>query len=167
MVDWWRVYLGRWWSAQSDLQRKLKFHCNWWTWWKETECCLEHCKSACLCNPCLNIYNNFERWHHVDFHLFVLQLFVTKAVVFIFLNSRDIFVGECPSFRIPRMFRFWSEDCTYSAPRGATKMKTWTSFFLIEGFGRQNFELYYLAGSKRVKARVCFLLQFREFVDSF
>ena len=59
-------------------------------------------------------------------------LFVTK---FIFLNNRDIFGGECPSFvrcwlatRIPRMFRFWKDctysyctysDCTYSAPRGA------------------------------------------------
>ena len=102
MVDWWRVYLGRWWSAQSDLQRKLKFHCNWWTWWKETECCLEHCKSACLCNPCLNIYNNFERWHHVDFHLFVLQLFVTKADIFLYFWTAGAFLWENV-----QVFGFW------------------------------------------------------------
>ena len=83
-----------------------------------------------MCGVALNQtfrVNNFSAANYYSIHCppFV---FVTK---FIFLNSMDIFGGECPKFvrcwlatRIPRMFRFWKDctysDCTYSAPRGAT-----------------------------------------------
>ena len=66
------------------------------TWWKETECYLEHCKSARLCNPCL-IYNDLSIW-------IMSILFISCPV---FCNKSSVYILEQQGHFCVRMSKFW------------------------------------------------------------
>ena len=133
---------------------------------KKEECYFEHCKSARLLQS-MHLY--LQLFWTLCWFLFICLRVVSVTKV-IFWNSRDIFGGECPSFghwwlptRIPRVFGFWT-NCTYSAPRGATKMKTWTNFLLIKGSGET---LLWIVPEGKSSCLNLKLKEFKEFVDSF
>ena len=66
------------------------------TWWKETECYLEHCKSARFCNPC-PIYNDLSIG--IMSILFICPPFVChKSNVYILEQQGQFWV---------RMSKFW------------------------------------------------------------
>ena len=153
-----------WWFAQSNLQSKQHFDCNWLTGNFEERRMLFWTSHLQSMPSYLQLF-----WTSCWF-LFICPRVVSVTKV-IFWNSRDIFGRECPSFghwwlptRIPRVFGFWT-NCTYSAPRGgATKMKTWTNFLLIKGSGET---LLWIVPEGKSSCLNLKLKEFKEFVDSF